>query len=87
VDAATFLVALWRALQAFLRALWDAVRQLGHQVAGVFFLVFAAAGAAALIREWGRWPASRLAIAAVFTFVFAWFAVSSFWRARKAASR
>lgn len=79
----TFLVALWRGVQAFLRSVYDAFRQLFHQVSGVFFFVFAALGVAALVREWHRWPREKLAVAAVFTLVFAWFAVSSFWRARK----
>jgi hypothetical protein len=83
VDVEAFFVALWRGVQAVVRAAWRALVQLFHQVAGVFFFVFAALGVAALVREWHRWPREKLVVAALFTLVFAWFTVSSFWRARK----
>jgi hypothetical protein len=83
VDAATFLTALWRGIQAFFRAVWAALTRLLHQITGVFFFLFFAVGAAALVRQWDTWPPGKLAVTAVFTAVFAWFTVSSFWRARK----
>lgn len=79
----TFLVALWRGLQAFLRVLWGALAQLFHQVTGVFFFVFFAIGAAALIREWGKWSSGRLLAAAIFTAVFGLFTLQSFLKARR----
>jgi len=53
--------------------------------------VFAAGGAIALVREYnayhaGKGTSSHLALAAGFTALFAWFGVTSFWRA-KARSR
>jgi hypothetical protein len=83
MDVEQLLNAVWRGVKAFLRALWRSVTQLFHQVAGVFFLLFAVIGAAALVREWQRWPASKLAVAGVFTAVFAWFTAESFLKARR----
>ncbi|MDP9268018.1 MAG: hypothetical protein M3P27_06780 [Acidobacteriota bacterium] len=83
MDAATFLTALWHGIQAFFRAIWGALTQLFHQVAGVFFFVFFALGVTALVREWNKWSPGKLAVTAAFTAVFAWFTVSSFWRARR----
>ena len=82
MDAATFLTAIWRGVQAFFRAVWGAVTQLFHQITGVFFFVFFVLGVAALVREWGKWSPGKLAVTAIFTAAFAWFTVSSFWRAR-----
>ncbi len=58
------------------------------QVTGVFFVFFAAAGAAAGWREYRAWQAGRIGpgkfyLAVVFALLFAWFAVSSFWRASR----
>ena len=63
-------------------------RQLWHEITGFIFLVFAAFGIAALVKELvayraGGVGANRVAIAAGFTLVFGWFGVTSFWRARK----
>ena len=79
----TFLRAAWHGLKAFLRAAWVSVRQLFHQVTGVFFLMFAVIGWAALYREWHRWPAYKLVVAGIFTAVFTLFTVESFLKARK----
>ena len=79
----TFQRALWHGMQAFARALLQSVRQLFHQITGVFFFLFAVIGTAALVREWGTWPAGKLAVAVVVTAVFAWFTVDSFLRARR----
>ena len=62
------------------------------QTAGLFFFVFAVLGGAAAYREYRVWSAGqaaaggKLALAAVFSLIFAWFALSSFWRANKAQS-
>jgi len=63
-------------------------RQLWHEVMGFVFLAFAAAGAAALVREYaayhaGRAPGSRVAVAGGFLAAFAWFGATSFLRARR----
>ncbi len=82
-----------------LRAGWSAIRitasRVGHvlhllflQVAGVFFLAFAAGGGSAAWREYHKWQAGQIGpgkmyLAGVFSALFLWFAVSSFWRAGK----
>ena len=58
------------------------------QVAGVFFIAFAAAGGIAGWREYQKWQAGQIGpgkmyLAFGFTALFLWFAVSSFWRAGK----
>src|SRR3954454_8900336 len=62
--------------------------RVGHvlwlEVTGFFFAVFAVICGAALVREVQvHAAASRLAILTIFTLMFAWFAASSFLRARK----
>ena len=64
------------------------LRQLWHEVTGFVFLAFAVVGLTALVREYstyhaGKTAPSRLAAAAGFTLMFAWFGISSFARARK----
>jgi hypothetical protein len=64
------------------------LRQLWLEVTGFVFLAFATVGAVALVKEFSAYHArraapSRLAAAAGFTLVFAWFGVSSFFKARK----
>jgi hypothetical protein len=58
------------------------------QVTGVFFVAFAAGGAIAAWREYQKWHAGQIGpekmyLAVAFSALFAWFAVSSFWRAGK----
>ncbi len=62
------------------------------QITGVFFLFFALAGSAAAWKEYRAWSAGkigpgRMALALAFAVVFAWFGVSSFWRAGRKAKR
>jgi hypothetical protein len=64
------------------------LRQLWLEVTGFVFVAFAAVGVAEFIREFnayhaGRVPGSRVAAAAGFTLMFAWFGGTSFFRARK----
>jgi hypothetical protein len=64
------------------------VHQLWHEITGFIFLVFATIGVVASVRGYGAYQAGkvtsgRLATAIVFSVVFAWFGVSSFWRSRK----
>jgi len=75
------------ALLAALGAGARALHGLGLEIAGFFFLVFAAMGAAAAWREYadlGRGgPATeRLGLALGFSLLFAYFGVTSFLRAR-----
>jgi|tagenome__1003787_1003787.scaffolds.fasta_scaffold15778083_1 hypothetical protein len=73
-----------RALGAFASSLLRVGHVLWLEVTGFFFAVFAIIGGGALVREARVHAApSRLAILAIFTLMFAWFAVSSFLRARK----
>jgi len=76
--------AIWAALQAFLRGVWRAIRQLFHEVTGTFFLLFTVIGAAGIWREWragGRgWV---LAVSLGFTLMMGFFAISSFMNARR----
>src|SRR3954462_10912481 len=69
-------------------AVASSLLRVGHvlwlEVTGFFFAVFAVIGGAALIREIQvHAAAGRIAVLAIFTFMFAWFAVTSFLRARK----
>jgi len=71
------------------RSLRRVLHQLWLEVTGFTFLAIAGIGALAGVREYGRYQAGhaagpgRLILAACFTVSFAWFGLSSFWRARK----
>jgi len=87
-----FSVALARGASAAWRSLFQVFRRLWHEVTGFVFLCFAAIGAVAAAREYQHWSAgspvgARLVAATCFTATFAWFGVTSFWRARKAHER
>ena len=63
------------------------LHQLWLEVTGFVFLAFASIGAVAWVKEYaayhaGRTTSGRVAAAAGFTLMFAWFGTSSFWRAR-----
>src|SRR3954469_19571605 len=69
-------------------AVASSLLRVGHvlwlEVTGFFFAVFAVIGGAALLREVQvHATAGRIALLAIFTLMFAWFAVTSFLRARK----
>lgn len=58
------------------------------EVTGLFFVAFAVIGGVAAYREYPRYAAgkigpARLIAAVCFSVLFAWFAVTSFWRARR----
>ena len=58
------------------------------EVAGLLFLVLAVVGAGAAVRQYHRYQAGtsgagKVALAAAFALIFAYFGVSSFWRSRK----
>ncbi|MBI2683005.1 MAG: hypothetical protein HYX26_07300 [Acidobacteriales bacterium] len=64
------------------------VRKLWLEVTGFFFASFALIGLAATAREYqsyaaGQPVANRMYLAAGFTLMFAWFAVTSFLRSRR----
>ena len=63
------------------------LRQLWLEITGFVFLAFAAIGVVGLVKEYaayqaGRASSGRVAAAAGFSLLFAWFGTSSFWRAR-----
>ncbi len=55
------------------------------EVTGLFFILFAVAGATAAWHEYHKTGivSSKVGAAVCFSVVFAWFGVSSFWRARR----
>jgi hypothetical protein len=76
------------AVRTTMRSFSRAAHQLWLEVTGSVFLAMAAFGGAATVREYvkytaGQTTASRVAIAGCFTLAFAWFGLSSFWRARR----
>jgi hypothetical protein len=78
------IAALIAALAAFARSVARVVRQLFHEVAGAFFLLFAAIGGVSAWRYWQQ--GSELwvfGLAAAFTVMMAWFAFASFRSARR----
>ena len=83
-----YLSALWTAAQATAGSLSQVLRQLWLEVTGFVFLAIAVIGGFALAREYAKYqagnaPAGKVILAAVFTLLFAWFGLTSFWRARK----
>jgi hypothetical protein len=76
------------ALRTTARSLGRAAHQLWLEVTGLVFLIMALSFAGASVKEYGKYHAGgvgggRLAIAICFTLTFAWFGLSSFWRARR----
>lgn len=76
----------WGALRVTATHVGRVVHLLFLQVAGVFFLAFSAGGGIAAWREYHKWQAGQIGpgkmyLAAGFSALFLWFAVSSFWRA------
>lgn len=76
--------AVMKAGRATVAGWGQVLSQLWLEVTGFVFLALAAVGGLAFWREWARHSGSgRLLLAAVFTLLFGWFGVSSFWRVRK----
>jgi hypothetical protein len=62
------------------------------EITGLFFLLFSLVGAVALTREYPKYAAGhlgpgKLVLTFVFTLVFAYFGISSFWRVRRKGER
>jgi hypothetical protein len=74
------------------RSLSRVLHQLWLEVTGFTFLALSVIGALAGLREYAKYQSGRAAgpgrliLAACFTVSFAWFGLSSFWRARKRAN-
>jgi hypothetical protein len=80
--------AVKQALGTTARAFGRALHQLWLEVTGIIFLVMALTFAGASFKEYGKYHAgqvsgSRLAAGLCCTLVFAWFGLTSFWRAKK----
>jgi len=84
--------AIKSAVRTTFRSFARAAHALWLEVTRSMFLAVAAFGFIGTFREYakyhaGRTPASHVAIAAGFTSVFAWFGVTSFWRAARKSQR
>jgi hypothetical protein len=82
------ILAIFRGIGQAFRAVARAVRQLFLETMGLFFSLFVVIGVFAAYREYqaydaGRVGIERAGIALAFTGVFAYFACTSFLRARK----
>ena len=80
------------AARATARSFAHVLHLLWLEVTGTVFLAIATFGGVAFVREYtkytaGRATAGRLAIAVCFTLTFAWFGLSSFWRAGRKSQR
>jgi hypothetical protein len=80
--------ALWKGGRATAAHWAGVLRQLWLEVTGFVFLALAALGALSLVREYARYQAGeinrgRVLVAIIFTLMFAWFGLSSFWRVRR----
>ncbi len=76
------------AAETTLRSFARIAHVLWLQTAGLFFIVFAVFFVSRLPRAWGDYhvgktPQSHLLLLAALAVMFAWFGVSSFWRAKK----
>jgi hypothetical protein len=76
---------IFSSVRHVLRALW-------LEVTGFLFFVLAVIGGAATVREYRRHAAGttswgKVAVAAVFTLLFLYFGVNSFWRTRRTGKR
>jgi hypothetical protein len=69
--------------QATLASVGRVVHKLWHEVTGFLFICLAVIGGAEVWRKWETHETQKLAVAAVFSAMFLYFGVSSFWRARK----
>jgi hypothetical protein len=84
--------ALWRAARTTARSFGHVLHQLWLEVAGVIFLIMALSLGGKTAQEYGKYHAGqvgpgRVALAVGFTLAFAWFGLSSFWRAHKKKQR
>jgi hypothetical protein len=84
--------AVMGAMRGTARTFGRVLHQLWLEVTGLIFLVMAVGFAAACVKEYGKYHAgqaagSRLVAGLCCTIVFAWFGLSSFWRAGKKSQR
>ena len=84
--------ALWGAARTTARSFGQVLHQLWLEVAGVIFLMMSLSLGSKAAREYGKYHSGqigpgRVGLAVCFTMAFAWFGVSSFWRAHKKKQR
>ncbi len=84
--------ATWNAVCATASSLGHAARVLFLQITGLFFISFSVIGGLAAASEYRAYSAGqigpeRTVLALVFAAVFAWFGITSFWRAARKARR
>lgn len=80
--------AIWAGGSAALRSFTRVGKLLFLQITGVFFVFFGLAGGYAAVREYRKWSggqagAGKFILALSFALLFAWFGLSSFWRASR----
>jgi|SRR5215467_1724121 len=83
-----WLGALWRGARVTATSFARVLGILWLEVTGFVFLSLSAIGGLAFAREYAKYQAGktgsgRVVLAIAFTLTFAWFGVSSFWRARR----
>jgi hypothetical protein len=81
-------MSFMRGAGAFFGAVGKVLHLLFLEVTGFVFLCFAVVGGFAVMREYPRMLAGQISlgkfgIIVAFTVMFAWFGVTSFWRARR----
>ena len=84
--------ALWGAARTTARSFAQVLHQLWLEMTGVIFLIMSLSFAGATAKEYGKYHARQVGPASVgvlvcFTLAFAWFGLSSFWRAHKKKQR
>lgn len=80
--------ALYSGVSATLTSVSRVLHVLWLEVTGLLFLVLALVGGGAALHEYHRYTAGegavgKMMLATVFTLMFAYFGVSSFWRSKK----
>ena len=83
-----WLGAMWRGAKVTAVSFSRVLGILWLEVTGFVFLSLSAIGGLAFAREYAKYQAGktgsgRVILAVAFTLTFAWFGVSSFWRARR----
>jgi len=84
--------ALWGAARTTARSFAQVLHQLWLEVTGVIFLIMSLSFGSATAKEYGKYHAgqggpARVIVTVCFTLAFAWFGLSSFWRAHKKKQR
>lgn len=75
---------LWAGLAVATRSLARTAHLIFLEIVGVFFLFFAVAGGVKTYNAWhGNAPRNSIAAGCLFTALFLYFGLSSFWRARR----